>query len=115
MYQQYDSSPYAPSGYATPLDNQLHWLHNYPNAEFIKGLDQHHLQPSTHGNPHSSGGTYSCMAAADDIRVFKPDAGQELEDDLGCSSMNDQQRASCRVSNQDVFRLVDKYTANIGR
>ena len=88
-----------------PMDQSLGWLQNYPTADFIKGVPQPHLEPNTQCGPS---GTSSCEDAANSIRVFKPEMGYELEQELGCRRVGEQ----CQVSNQEVFRLVDKYTSN---
>jgi len=77
--------------YGLPYDDPYTWSHIYqPNS-----------QP---GNP----GNTSCHAAADVIRVIKPDVGDELEDEMGCSADG----SDCQVSNAQIFNIMDRYSSN---
>lgn len=105
--QHYQIPPYTQQQ-AIPQDQHLGWLQNYPTAEFLKGVPHPHLQPnlpSTNPTPTSS----SCKSAAETLRVFKPDAGFELEAEMGCKRCAEPGEG-CTVESQEVFRLVDKYT-----
>ncbi|EKG13415.1 hypothetical protein MPH_09441 [Macrophomina phaseolina MS6] len=50
--------------------------------------------------------TSSCVHAASIIREMRNDLGPELEQDLGCSGPDQ----DCKVDNNVVFELVDKYS-----
>ncbi|KAK3112224.1 hypothetical protein LTR53_011740 [Teratosphaeriaceae sp. CCFEE 6253] len=48
----------------------------------------------------------SCYVAAEVIRNMKPDAGYELEDELGCGDGKE-----CHVPNARIFSIMDRYTS----
>ena len=56
--------------------------------------------------PNAIGDSSSCRVAADAIRTFKPDLGEELEQELGCGS-----GMECSISNTQVFNIMDRYSA----
>ncbi|EOD43816.1 hypothetical protein UCRNP2_9497 [Neofusicoccum parvum UCRNP2] len=88
------ASAYDPayaSFYGIPM--QTSW--GYPNVNNM----HMNLAPQS---PNSS----SCVHAANIIRGMRTDVGPELEQDLGCSSPGQE----CKVNNNVVFELVDKYS-----
>jgi hypothetical protein len=77
------------------------------------------MNPYGHGHPQNvptpqnaprnnsyQDGRSSCQVAADTIRTFSPNAGRELEQELGCRAPGDE----CSVSNLKIFNVIDRYT-----
>lgn len=62
-------------------------------------------QPHAHYDDLSS-----CRIAADTIRTFSPDAGYELEQELGCRAPGEE----CSVPHLRVFNVIDRYTGGSG-
>ena len=60
-------------------------------------------QQTDYSAPEQSG-TSSCQIAATTIRTFKPEAGYEVEAELGCRVGED-----CQVANDRIFGLMDRY------
>ena len=79
-------------------DDKLEWLNYYNTKDFITGTPQPNLTPTPFGSS-------SCYAAASAVRTLKPDAGYELEMELGCSDGRE-----CEVPNDQVFGIMDRYT-----
>ncbi|KAK7712158.1 hypothetical protein SLS57_007834 [Botryosphaeria dothidea] len=88
------TSAYDPaytSYYGVPMQNDWAW----PG---MNGMSMDHTPQA----PNTS----SCVHAADIIRGMRNDLGPELEQDLGCSTPDQ----DCKVDNNVVFELVDKYS-----
>lgn len=88
------SSAYGPSYnayYAVPSLGNWTWptLNDMPDTP-------------TQRMPNSS----SCLQAADIIRGMRSDVGPELEQEMGCNA----EGQDCKVDNNVIFDLVDKYS-----
>lgn len=83
--------------YAMQYDSQLGWLDQYPTPDPTSTSSQ----PDLHFSE-----TSSCQVAAGTIRTFKPEAGYELEQELGCKGAGQ----DCEVLNTHIFRVMDRYT-----
>ena len=53
----------------------------------------------------TEGRSSSCYAAADALRTIEPDAGYELEDELGCVDGKE-----CAMPISPIFSIMDRYT-----
>lgn len=87
-----------PDDYALSYENPVSWLDSYPTPDMASVSSQPDLQQF----PETS----SCQVAADTIRTFKPEAGYELEQELGCRGLGQ----DCQVLNTHIFRVMDRYT-----
>ncbi|KAB2570208.1 hypothetical protein BFW01_g6039 [Lasiodiplodia theobromae] len=88
------SSAYGPSYnayYAIP--NLGNWT--WPTLNDMPDTPTQHI-------PNSS----SCLQAADIIRGMRSDVGPELEQEMGCNA----EGQDCKVDNNVIFDLVDKYS-----
>ncbi len=92
--------PYNMDTY-NPLSNQ----YGAPMTSLWSGVPDLDI-PITAGVDY--GGTSSCVYAANIIRSMRPDAGMELEADLGCGPAG----TDCEVDNVAVFDMMDKYSAH---
>lgn len=107
------SNTLAPNtGYVQPQSHQPYLVPFSANPhhpfEYEPSVDDFYTgwQPTP---PHYPGATTSeatsCYVAADVLRTLKPDAGLELEHQLGCGG-----DVECHVSNSHIFDLMDRYS-----
>ncbi|KAF2723791.1 hypothetical protein K431DRAFT_282485 [Polychaeton citri CBS 116435] len=79
--------------------NEYFWDAPYSNQNFPE-LTNHNL---------SGADSSSCHAAASAIRTMEPDAGLEVEQELGCRPGED-----CNVPNAEIFKIMDRYHGGPG-
>lgn len=119
---QYSGSHSAlPSNITTTTAS--HTSSSHATYSLTSGPSQFHLPAMDYGLPYddpyawstiyqppsqpANSGNTSCHAAADAIRVIKPDVGNELEDEMGCSTDG----SDCQVSNGQIFNIMDRYSS----
>jgi hypothetical protein len=89
-------------GYDMPANDQFAFMNGYGHPQNV---------PVPQNAPRSTSsyqdGRSSCQVAADTIRTFTPNAGHELEQELGCRAPGE----DCSVSNLKIFNVIDRYTA----
>jgi hypothetical protein len=88
-------------GYDIPANEQMAFVNGYGHPQNV---------PVPQNVPRSNSsyqeGRSSCQVAADTIRTFTPNAGHELERELGCRAPGE----DCSVSNLKIFNVIDRYT-----
>ncbi|WPH04401.1 Hypothetical protein R9X50_00729200 [Acrodontium crateriforme] len=121
--------------YAAPLSNEKSPTSmlpltptNYPALpnSYMASIHHHHQQlnsgytiypPIWQQTPHPQipsndpidpQNSSSCYIAANAIRTIKPDAGQELENEL-CSG----EQGDCNVPNTQIFSIMDRYSGGV--
>jgi len=97
-----------------PQQEDFDWMNAFTDQHYWPDMAQHdadvrdmpsyHDQQENFALPEPSG-TYSCQAAADTIRMIKPEIGPELETELGCWVGEE-----CQVPNEKVFGIMGRYT-----
>lgn len=101
------------SASSQPTPQQTAQMYGMP-AGHSMGFPQGFNQPiMNHPMPQQDpqyGGLSSCQVAADTIRTFSPNAGYELEQELGCHAPGEE----CSVPNLKVFNVIDRYTVGAG-
>lgn len=113
-HQDPTNTPFPTFG--LPMDNQPHHhqqqqqlsAHDFPDPHSM----DFHQDPSdpmaqTH---HQYDDLSSCRIAANTIRTFSPNAGYELEQELGCSAPGEE----CAVPSLRMFNVLDRYTGGSG-
>lgn len=83
--------------------DQHYWTEFTPQDHNGAEMPSHHDQHDQFALPEPSG-TSSCQAAADTIRMIKPEIGHELETELGCWVGEE-----CQVPNEKVFGIMGRY------
>lgn len=87
------------NGYDISAADQMAFMNAYGQVPMT------HPQNVPSNNSHQDGRS-SCQVAADTIRTFSPNAGRELEQELGCRAAGE----DCSVSNRKIFNVIDRYT-----
>lgn len=83
--------------------------YDVPSSEHFAFSNGFHEYVMNHNMPRTSprnDGYSSCQIAADSIRTFSPEAGYELEKQLGCRVPGQ----DCAVPNMKLFNVIDSYT-----
>ncbi|KAK0938667.1 hypothetical protein LTR29_009766 [Friedmanniomyces endolithicus] len=77
-----------------------------PDHEMV--FDDSFMWNDQYAPPHTTGptDTSSCYVAAEAIRTIKPDAGYDLEVELGCGDGRE-----CNVPNNQIFSIMDRYAS----
>jgi hypothetical protein len=103
MYSPTSQQPMhlLPQHYGMPFGGPSTYMADHQNA----ATDMMTQHGDVHYKDHSS-----CQVAAQSIRTFSPMAGYELEQELGCRALGE----DCNVSNQRIFKVIDRYTAGAG-
>ncbi|KAK1062654.1 hypothetical protein LTR74_010110 [Friedmanniomyces endolithicus] len=95
-----------PRPHAPPYTMQS--LPDLPAIDHGMGFDDSFMWNDQYVPPHTAGptDTSSCYVAAEAIRTIKPDAGYDLEVELGCSDGRE-----CNVPNNQIFSIMDRYAS----
>jgi len=106
--QSSDTSLYSPIGLEAPHYPLLHGYDMPANDQmaFMNGYGQVTIPQNVPRSSSHQDGRSSCQVAADTIRSFTPNAGHELERELGCRAPGE----DCTVSNLKIFNVIDRYT-----
>jgi hypothetical protein len=106
--QSSDSTMYSPVGLEDPHYPLLHGYEIPANNQmaFMNGYGPVPIPQNVLRNTPYHDGRSSCQVAADTIRTFTPNAGHELERELGCRAPGE----DCSVSNLKIFNVIDRYT-----
>ncbi|KAM0717439.1 hypothetical protein Q7P37_007291 [Cladosporium fusiforme] len=103
LFQVIQQNPHIPCPiYETPVGDYQYLAPDFNGS----GYPAPQPQP-----PHTQyEGLSSCQIAANNIRTFSPNAGYELEQELGCRAPGEE----CSVPNLRVFSVIDRYTGGSG-
>jgi len=88
-------------GYNIPGNDQMSYMNGYGHPQNVPAPQD---MPQSTSSYHD--GRSSCQVAANTIRTFTPNAGHELEQELGCRAPGE----DCSVSNLKIFNVIDRYT-----
>nr|POF16278.1 hypothetical protein CFP56_23796 [Quercus suber] len=107
------SMPISVTGYAHhpySMHNHSMIVQQQPQQQpFDYNLGQHNMYMTWPSTPHYQAPTAtdstSCYVAADVLRGMKPEAGFEIEEQLGCADGGE-----CNVPNAHIFGLMDQYS-----
>jgi hypothetical protein len=87
-------------GYDMSANNQMAFMNPYGHPQNVP------TPQDVSRNTSYQDGRSSCQVAANTIRTFSPNAGRELEQELGCQAPGE----DCSVSNLKIFNVIDRYT-----
>lgn len=98
-----------------PQQEDFDWMNGFVDQHYWppmseqdltgNGMGPYQAQDDSYAMPEQSG-TSSCQIAATTLRTFKPEAGCEVEAELGCRAGEE-----CQVANDKIFGLMDRYGA----
>jgi hypothetical protein len=94
-------------GYDMSANDQMAFMNGYGHPQNVPTPQNVPVPQNVPRNGTSyQDGRSSCQVAANTIRTFSPNAGRELEQELGCRAPGE----DCSVSNLKIFNVIDRYT-----
>lgn len=103
-----------PAGMSQPQQVDFDWMNAFTEQQYwptmpeqdpnTTGIPAYQDQHQNYALPQPSD-TCSCQVAAETIRTIKPEAGHEVETELGCWVGEE-----CQVSNEKVFGIMTRYS-----